>query len=165
MRAARRLERGGWISTVSMMVSRAIVPPFVPLEDVQPGELQDNFAATANILQTRWNGPRRAEAFMLATKKAVRRHGGYVGKLRAVDADHDYLLALVFQSLSDRERSRWRGAAWLEAQGINFGGWLPDAAILGRRRMTLIEAGGASYTKEKLRRRANAARRFRRVLY
>jgi hypothetical protein len=166
MRAARRLERDGWISTVSMMVSTAIVPPVSPLEDIPAGEMQSVFAVTANILQTRWDGPRRAEAFMLATKKAVLRHGGYgVGKLRAADADHDYFLALVFQSLSDRERSRWRGAAWLEAQGISFGGWLPDAVILGRPMMTLIEVGGASYTKDKLERRANAARGFRRILY
>jgi hypothetical protein len=147
-----------------MMVSSAIAPPVVPIEDVPASEVQDDFAATANILQTRWNGPRRAEAFMLATKKLVRRHGGYVGKLRAVDADHDYLLALVYQSLSDRERSRWRGTAWLEAQDISFGGWLCDAVILGRP-MTLIEVGGASYTKDKLQRRANAAHGFRRVLY
>jgi hypothetical protein len=163
LRAARRLERDGWISIVSMMVSTKIVPPVVPLEDVPAGELQDNFAATANILQTRWDGPRRAETFMLATRKAARRHGGHVGKLRSVDADHDLVLVLAFLSLSEKEQSRWRGSAWLEERGIDFGGWIPDAVIV--RPMTLIEAGGASYGAEKLRRRARVARKYRRILY
>jgi hypothetical protein len=171
LRAARRLTdqliKDGLVSAPTLMVSEAIQPPFTPLQDFAPGVEGTNFAQTSYRLSRRWDGHRRPETFVLATKKATRRHGGYVGRIRNVDVDHDCALACVYLSLPEREQKRWRNSAWLEERGWNFGGFEPDAILLGRtfRAHVLIEIGGSSYSKSKLERRDRAARAWRRILY
>jgi hypothetical protein len=170
-RAARRLVSGlvrdGLIRSSVFMVSEAIIPPPVPLEELEAGEPGFNFAGTAQVLRTRWSGPRRAETFLFSTPMAVRRHGGHVGHLRNSDVEHDFLLALCFLSLDPHQQRRWRNSNWLEGEGINFHGYLPDAIILGRSlpTHTVLEVGGASYSKEKLERRSIAAQAWKRILY
>jgi hypothetical protein len=151
-----KLVKAGLVRTVSMMVSTKIPERPEPIEDLQPGT-RPNYDYAAHILQHRWEGPRRATKFALATRLAVRMVGGSMGRLRASDADHDYLQARVFFSLPNSE-------LWHPEFILDDIHWVPDAVLLGEE-ITILEIGGSSYTADRLEARHEAAIDYRRILY
>src|SRR5262249_51524144 len=147
-RELRTLRREELVFTYPRMVRIEVAPNVEPIFDSQKG-LPLNAPALAHQLSKRVSGLARSVEFVSATKRAKNMMGGRFGgkTTRRTDTDHDFLLAHVYVALGPK--------GWVSEPGP-FEGEEPDAIVRRRGKTTLVEAGGSSYTKEKLIRREAA---------
>lgn len=138
-------------------LTRILAQPVIPLENPlvtwrAPEPIPD-FGPVISCLRRRWNYPVQPTAAVLATKSAAASLGGHAQPPRLSEGTHDLHVAEVFLRLyrANPARSRkWVPEAKL-ADGRTRTGRVPDALLSLPGRPVVIEVGGASYDKEKLR--------------
>jgi hypothetical protein len=162
-RKLRALELEGLVELEPVIVPAiADVSPIVSHYPEAPRE--HDWHAVSHLLEAR-EKEKVPDIVATATDKARSLFGGRLsGRLRSVDVAHAVRTAHVFASLKE-DQACWRPEAELLARGL----WhdeenIPDAALLCRGRVIVLEIGG-KYPAAKLIKRATAWARFPFRLY
>lgn len=160
----RKLERQGLVEFITIMAMPEI-DLGKPVFEWHPGNPPPKFGPIAYRLRTRWNAPLVPTEAVIATIKAKRLYGGYIGgrKPRRSEATHDVHLTQVYLRLrrtNPEFAAQWVSDAQQYAEGGGKNARLPDAVIReGTSVHMLIEFAGA-YSKQKLEAFHGQAKRY-----
>lgn len=148
------LEGRGLVETFSMMAQPEIDLPG-PVFVWRPGDPEPDFRAIASRLRARWKRPRRPTDAVIATRRAARDYGGYLGgrRPRASEATHDLHLAQVYLRMrreSPELLEFWVSEAQQYAEGGGRNEPLPDVIIRPAGAAQFLVEFAGQYSRRKL---------------
>lgn len=151
-RRLRSLSDGGHVH-LTRILSQPVAPLERPLLTWRAPDPIPDFAPVVSLLRRRWHAPVTPTAVVLATKALAASLGGHAQPPRLSEGTHDLHVAEVFLRLlraSPARAQKWVPEAKLAAGGTRSAR-VPDALLALPGRPLVIEVGGTSYDKDKLR--------------